>query len=69
MPDTKKQICPVFPDLLCPRGEEASEACKVRLRGDFDPIQDFRDQLLLECAIFRSQQAENRIAPAKKDQQ
>ena len=66
MPDTRKQFCPVFPDLICPQGEAASDACKVRLRADFDPMHDFRDQLLLECALFRSRQAEGNGPGNKK---
>jgi hypothetical protein len=56
MEDKSENRCPLFPDLLCPRGEEASHACSVRVNGDFDPVLYFKDQLLLHCALHRNQQ-------------
>ncbi len=50
----RKYMCPVFPDMHCPQGENMSEACSVRINGDFDPIKDFRDHLLLHCAIYQN---------------
>ena len=57
MAKNKKHICPVFPDMPCPQGQEMSEACTVRMNGDFDPMLDFRDHLLLHCAINQNEQA------------
>jgi hypothetical protein len=54
MSESKKHLCPVFPDMICPQGQEMSNACTVRINGDFDPMADFRDHLLLHCAIFQS---------------
>ena len=45
MSGKKKHMCPVFPDRPCPQGENMSEACSVRINGDFDPIKDFRDSI------------------------
>ena len=56
MTEDKLHSCPFFPDLECPQGKEASESCQVRLSGNFDPITDFRDHLLMECAIYRNYQ-------------
>ncbi len=47
--------CPLFPDVVCPQGEEASEACQVRVNGEFDPVLYFRDELVIHCAIAQSQ--------------
>jgi hypothetical protein len=54
MTETKHHPCPVFPDMICPQGKEMSEACSVRINGNFDPMTDFRDHLLLHCAIHQS---------------
>jgi hypothetical protein len=54
MTETKQHACPVFPDMICPQGKEMSEACTVRINGNFDPMADFRDHLLLHCAIYQS---------------
>lgn len=53
--------CPFFPDMPCPRGEDAAEACRVRMEGDFDPVADFRDSQLMDCAIMRSGQSPDHI--------
>ncbi len=51
-------MCPFFPDMPCPQGHDSAEACRVRMETDFDPVSDFRDSLLMECAIHRTRQAE-----------
>ena len=51
----ENQMCPLFPDMTCPRGEQASEECAVRVNGDFDPVAFFRDQLLLHCALYQNE--------------
>ena len=56
MSQKKKHPCPVFPEMICPQGQEMSEACTVRINGNFDPMVDFRDHLLLHCAIFQNAQ-------------
>jgi len=56
MVEEKVHMCPVFPDLVCPQGLEMSEACSVRVNGNFDPMVDFRDHLLLHCALYQNQQ-------------
>lgn len=55
MSSKENQMCPLFPDMVCPKGEEASEECAVRVNGDFDPVAVFRDQLLLHCAIYQNE--------------
>ena len=56
MTPPKKHMCPVFPDMICPQGEAMSNACSVRINGDFDPMSDFRDFLLVHCAIYQSKE-------------
>ena len=53
----KKTMCPLFPEMICPQGKKASEACEVRVNGDFDPVLYFRDELVMHCAIYRKEQA------------
>lgn len=56
----KKQaqaMCPLYPDMPCPRGDESAQSCQVRAEGDFDPMLDFRDYLLLNCALHRANPA------------
>ena len=56
MSKNKVHLCPVFPDMICPQGEEMSKACSVRINGNFDPMLHFRDHLLLHCALYQNQQ-------------
>jgi len=56
MSKKKIQMCPVFPDIPCPGGEEASFRCAIRINGQFDPMLYFRDQLILHCALHQSQE-------------
>ena len=57
----KPQRCPLFRDHVCPQGEKASNACQIRINGDFDPVVYFKDLLVMHCAIYNSQhQKENR---------
>ena len=55
MSETKKHLCPVFPEMICPQGHEMSEACTV------DPMADFRDHLLLHCAIYQNGQKAQKL--------
>jgi hypothetical protein len=50
------QKCPLFPGNECPRGKKESEACRVRINGDFDPLLYFKDLLLLHCALNAGRQ-------------
>ncbi len=61
MSENKKYLCPVFPDMLCPQGKELSKACMVRINGDFDPMADFRDHLLLHCALYQNEQQTKKL--------
>jgi hypothetical protein len=61
MSENKKHICPVFPDMICPQGKEMSEACTVRINGEFDPMVDLRDHLLLHCAIHQNGQQAKKL--------
>ena len=56
MSEDRKHICPVFPEMICPQGGKISEACTVRINGEFDPMADFRDHLLLHCALFQNEE-------------
>jgi len=56
MKDNYPQKCPIFPDLVCPQGPKASQACTVRVSGDFDPVLYFKDHLIVHCAIHRNQE-------------
>ena len=56
MDDSKKDYCPLFPDMLCPQGKKSAEACKVRIEGDYDPMADFKDYLFMNCAIRRARE-------------
>ncbi len=52
----QQAMCPLFPDEPCPQGFEASEACQVRIASGFDPVADFRDFLMISCAVARAEQ-------------
>ena len=56
MDENQVHYCPLFPDLICPRGKDAAVQCEVRVNGNFDPVSYFKDYLVMHCAIFRSQQ-------------
>ncbi|MBA7524329.1 hypothetical protein ES705_16466 [subsurface metagenome] len=56
MVEDKVHMCPVFPDLICPQGKAMSDTCSVRINGNFDPMANFRDHLLLHCALYQNQQ-------------
>jgi hypothetical protein len=61
MSEGKKHICPVFPEMKCPQGSEMSDACMVRINGYFDPMADFRDLLLLHCALFQNEKQTRKL--------
>jgi len=54
MSEQKDDYCPFFPDMHCPQGRDKAEQCQVRMQSDFDPVADFKDYQVMECAIFRS---------------
>ena len=56
MSENKPKMCPYFPDMECPQGEQYAEACRVRMDGDFDPVAGFKDSMLMECAVRRSRE-------------
>ena len=66
MKDRTSPMCPVFPDLECPQGEEMSHACSVRISGNYDPMLYFRDHLLLHCALHRNQTHEEILKRKEK---
>ena len=55
MSNENKAMCPLFPDIECPQGAKASEQCRVRVNGEFDPVLYFRDELIMHCAIYQNQ--------------
>lgn len=56
MSDEKKHMCPLFPEQVCPQGKDAADACAVRVNGDYNPVTDFKDLLVMHCAIQKSNQ-------------
>ncbi len=54
MKNKKEAMCPLFPDVKCPQGHDAADACQVRQHGDYDPMSDMRDYLYMNCAIQRA---------------
>ena len=66
MTQTKSNYCPVFPDLICPKGEKMSNACTVRISGNYDPMIYFRDHLMLHCALYRSEQQNKNLNKQEK---
>ncbi len=58
MPKSKQAMCPLFEDVVCPQGDEAAAGCSVRLEGDYDPINDFKDYIFMNCAIRRAREQE-----------
>jgi hypothetical protein len=55
MSSIENQMCPLFPDMPCPKGKQAKKECSVRVNGNFDPVAFFRDQLLLHCALSQNE--------------
>lgn len=49
-------MCPVIPELPCPRGAKAAKECLARLESDFDPIAEIQDYMILNCAIMRAEE-------------
>lgn len=47
------EMCPLFPDMPCPQGKNASEACYIRRDSNYDPLVDFKDYFMLNCALHR----------------
>jgi len=66
MQDKASAMCPVFPDLVCPQGEEMQAACTVRISGNYDPLLFFRDHLLLHCALYQNQKQEENLKRKEK---
>jgi hypothetical protein len=58
MQNSNQVMCPLFPDMPCPQGNESADACKVRLRGDYNPLSDFKDYLIMNCAIQQAKENE-----------
>lgn len=54
MKKEKETMCPLFPDVKCPQGQKAVDACQVRQDGDYDPMSGFRDYLYMNCAVQRA---------------
>ena len=52
----KQAMCPLFPDMPCPQGQESAESCKVRMEGDYNPLSDFKDYLFMNCALQRARE-------------
>jgi hypothetical protein len=48
--------CPIREE-SCPRGPEAVEECQLRFTADFNPMLNFHDFGLMQCAV---EQAEKR---------
>ncbi|MEJ2543709.1 MAG: hypothetical protein P8Y99_06545 [Calditrichaceae bacterium] len=66
MSKSKQAMCPLFPDTPCPQGHESADACKVRMQGDLDPLENFRDYLFMNCAIQRAKENKNKKTNSAK---
>jgi len=60
MSEKKPDMCPYFPDMPCPQGKESADACLERVSDDFDPMTGFRDYQIMDCAIKRARQNEEK---------
>lgn len=60
MPDKKEAMCPLFEDVVCPQGKDAADSCQVRMDGDYDPMNDLRDYLFMNCAVRRAREQEEK---------
>ncbi len=58
------QKCPLYPEMDCPRGAKAAIECSVRVNGEYDPVHDFRDMLVMHCALQRMKESQNPINTA-----
>lgn len=47
--------CPVL-EIECPQGEGASAECQQRFDSDFNPMNNWRDMAILQCAANRQEQ-------------
>ncbi|MBD3224156.1 MAG: hypothetical protein GF313_05465 [Caldithrix sp.] len=58
MADKKENqhMCPIFPDMPCPRGKDGSDQCQVRMATGYDPMTDLKDYAMMHCALLRSRQ-------------
>ena len=57
---SKQALCPIFPDIACQQGHDSADACKVRMDGDLNPLENFRDYLFMNCALQRARENENK---------
>ncbi|HID38743.1 MAG TPA: hypothetical protein EYP36_04420 [Calditrichaeota bacterium] len=60
MTQKKEAMCPLFPDVVCPQGDEAANACDVRMHTDYDPMMDYKDYAFMDCAIRRAREQEEK---------
>ena len=56
MTEENQAMCPLFPNIPCPQGDQAANQCQVRLDADYDPIRDHKDYLFMHCAIHRAEE-------------
>lgn len=57
----RKGYCPVY-DIACPSGPEAAESCDSRFDTDYNPLTNFRDADIENCALYRKEQRENEVS-------
>ena len=53
--DPLSECCPMM-DMECPRGSDSALDCQQRVDGDFNPLQNFRDLAIVNCAAERQAQ-------------
>jgi hypothetical protein len=53
--DVKPDNCPLQA-VPCPGGAEAARECTVRYNSDFDPVANFHDFGMLQCAAARAEE-------------
>ncbi|MBN1407191.1 MAG: hypothetical protein JW956_05360 [Calditrichaceae bacterium] len=66
MSRSKPAMCPLFPDMPCPQGQDSADACKVRMEGDLNPLLNFRDYLFINCALQRAKENEQKYKISSK---
>ena len=66
MSKSKQAMCPLFPDIPCPQGHDSADACKVRVEGELDPLENFRDYLFMNCALQRAKENESKKGKSVK---
>lgn len=60
MSKSNQAMCPLFSDMPCPQGHDSADACKVRMEGNMNPLENFKDYLFMNCALQRAREEEHK---------